>query len=82
MKDFLSVSSCSTQELLELLDLSDKLKKFYKKGNMWLPSIVQARINGSRSRAVIPRSFMNMRTEGPATSSSGSPTVSPIIVAL
>jgi ornithine carbamoyltransferase len=33
MKDFLSVSSCSTQELLELLDLSDKLKKFYKKGN-------------------------------------------------
>lgn len=33
MKDFLSVSSCSTDELLELLDLSDKLKKFYKKGN-------------------------------------------------
>ena len=33
MKDFLSVSSCSTQELLKLLDLSDKLKKFYKKGN-------------------------------------------------
>jgi ornithine carbamoyltransferase len=33
MKDFLSVSSCSTQELLELLDLSDKLKKLYKKGN-------------------------------------------------
>ena len=33
MKDFLSVNSCSTQELLELLDLSDKLKKFYKKGN-------------------------------------------------
>jgi ornithine carbamoyltransferase len=32
MKDFLSVSSCSTQELLELLDLSDKLKKLYKKG--------------------------------------------------
>ncbi len=33
MKDFLSVSSCSTQELLELLDLSDTLKKYYKKGN-------------------------------------------------
>ena len=33
MKDFLSISSCSTEELLELLDLSDKLKKFYKKGN-------------------------------------------------
>jgi len=33
MKDFLSVSSCSTEDLLELLDLSDKLKKFYKKGN-------------------------------------------------
>ncbi|MGB8226455.1 MAG: ornithine carbamoyltransferase [Sedimentisphaerales bacterium] len=33
MKDFLSVSSCSTDELLELLDLSDTLKKFYKKGN-------------------------------------------------
>ncbi len=32
MKDFLSISSCSTEELLELLDLSDKLKKFYKKG--------------------------------------------------
>ena len=32
MKDFLSVSSCSTDELLELLDLSDKLKKFYQKG--------------------------------------------------
>jgi ornithine carbamoyltransferase len=32
MKDFLSVSSCSTEELLELLDLSDKLKKLYKKG--------------------------------------------------
>ena len=33
MKDFLSISGCSTEELLELLDLSDKLKKFYKKGN-------------------------------------------------
>ncbi|HBG25478.1 MAG TPA: ornithine carbamoyltransferase [Phycisphaerales bacterium] len=33
MKDFLSVSSCSTDELLELLDLSDTLKKYYKKGN-------------------------------------------------
>ncbi len=33
MKDFLSVSSCSTQDLLELLDLSDTLKKYYKKGN-------------------------------------------------
>ncbi|MBU1260532.1 MAG: ornithine carbamoyltransferase [Planctomycetes bacterium] len=33
MKDFLSVSSCTTQDLLELLDLSDKLKKYYKKGN-------------------------------------------------
>jgi ornithine carbamoyltransferase len=33
MKDFLSVSSCTTDELLELLDLSDKLKKYYKKGN-------------------------------------------------
>jgi len=32
MKDFLSISSCTTEELLELLDLSDKLKKFYKKG--------------------------------------------------
>jgi ornithine carbamoyltransferase len=32
MKDFLSIDSCSTQELLELLDLSDKLKKLYKKG--------------------------------------------------
>jgi ornithine carbamoyltransferase len=32
MKDFLSISSCTTQELLELLDLSDKLKKYYKKG--------------------------------------------------
>jgi ornithine carbamoyltransferase len=33
MKDFLSVSSCTTDELGELLDLSDKLKKYYKKGN-------------------------------------------------
>jgi ornithine carbamoyltransferase len=33
MKDFLSVSSCTADELLELLDLSDKLKKYYKKGN-------------------------------------------------
>jgi len=33
MRDFLSVSSCTTQELLELLDLSDTLKKYYKKGN-------------------------------------------------
>jgi ornithine carbamoyltransferase len=32
MNDFLSVSSCTTDELLNLLDLSDKLKKFYKKG--------------------------------------------------
>ena len=32
MKDFLSIDSCSAQELLELLDLSDKLKKLYKKG--------------------------------------------------
>ncbi len=32
MKDFLSISTCSTEELLELLDLSDKLKKLYKKG--------------------------------------------------
>jgi ornithine carbamoyltransferase len=32
MKDFLSVSSCSAEELIELLDLSDKLKKHYKKG--------------------------------------------------
>jgi ornithine carbamoyltransferase len=32
MKDFLSISSCRTEELLELLDLSDSLKKFYKKG--------------------------------------------------
>lgn len=34
MKDFLSISICDTDELLELLDLSDKLKKFYKKGKM------------------------------------------------
>jgi ornithine carbamoyltransferase len=33
MKDFLSVSSCSTEDLFELLDLSDTLKKYYKKGN-------------------------------------------------
>ncbi|MCE5340656.1 MAG: ornithine carbamoyltransferase [Planctomycetaceae bacterium] len=33
MKDFLSISSCQTEELLELLELSDSLKKFYKKGN-------------------------------------------------
>jgi ornithine carbamoyltransferase len=33
MKDFLSISSCAAEELLELLDLSDKLKKYYKKGN-------------------------------------------------
>ena len=33
MKDFLSVSSCRTDELLELLELSDTLKKYYKKGN-------------------------------------------------
>lgn len=33
MKDFLSVSSCETDDLLELLDLSDTLKKYYKKGN-------------------------------------------------
>jgi len=33
MKDFLSISTCSTEELLELLDLSDTLKKYYKKGN-------------------------------------------------
>ncbi len=33
MKDFLSISSCSTDELVELLDLSDTLKKYYKKGN-------------------------------------------------
>lgn len=32
MKDFLSVSSCSVDELLELLDLSDKLKRLYQKG--------------------------------------------------
>lgn len=32
MKDFLSISSCDAKELLELLDLSDKLKKFCKKG--------------------------------------------------
>jgi ornithine carbamoyltransferase len=32
MKDFLSISSCSVDELLELLDLSDKLKKLYQKG--------------------------------------------------
>ena len=32
MKDFLSVSSCGVDELLELLDLSDKLKKLYQKG--------------------------------------------------
>ncbi|MBN1788779.1 MAG: ornithine carbamoyltransferase [Sedimentisphaerales bacterium] len=32
MKDFLSISKCTTQELLDLLDLSDKLKKLYKKG--------------------------------------------------
>ena len=33
MKDFLSVSSCDTQDLLDLLDLSDTLKNYYKKGN-------------------------------------------------
>jgi len=33
MKDFLAISSCETSELLELLDLSDALKKYYKKGN-------------------------------------------------
>ncbi|MGD0784590.1 MAG: ornithine carbamoyltransferase [Sedimentisphaerales bacterium] len=33
MNDFLSVSGCSTEDLFELLDLSDKLKKYYKKGN-------------------------------------------------
>lgn len=33
MKNFLSISSCSTDELLELLDLSDTLKKYYKKGD-------------------------------------------------
>ncbi len=33
MEDFLSISSCQTDELLELLDLSDSLKKYYKKGN-------------------------------------------------
>ncbi|MFA5292915.1 MAG: ornithine carbamoyltransferase [Phycisphaerae bacterium] len=33
MKDFLSVSSCTTEDLLELLDLSDTLKKYYKNGN-------------------------------------------------
>jgi len=33
MKDFLSVSSCTSEDLLELLDLSDTLKKYYKKGN-------------------------------------------------
>jgi ornithine carbamoyltransferase len=33
MKDFLSISSCRTEELLELLELSDSLKKYYKKGN-------------------------------------------------
>lgn len=33
MKDFLAVSDCSTQDLLELLELSDRLKKYYKKGN-------------------------------------------------
>jgi ornithine carbamoyltransferase len=33
MKDFLSVSSCTTDELLDLLDLSETLKKYYKKGN-------------------------------------------------
>ena len=27
MKDFLSISSCSTQELLELLDLSDTIRE-------------------------------------------------------
>ena len=32
MKDFLAISKCTTQELLDLLDLSDKLKKLYKKG--------------------------------------------------
>ncbi len=32
MKDFLAISKCTTQELLELLDLSDKLKRLYKKG--------------------------------------------------
>jgi ornithine carbamoyltransferase len=33
VKDFLSISKCTTEELFELLDLSDKLKKYYKKGN-------------------------------------------------
>lgn len=33
MNDFLSVSSCTAEDLLELLDLSETLKKYYKKGN-------------------------------------------------
>src|SRR3990172_3348199 len=41
-----------------------------------------ASIAGSSNRAVIPSNFMNIRTEGPATSFSGSPTVSPTILAL
>lgn len=32
MKDFLSIDRCSAQELIELLELSVKLKKLYKKG--------------------------------------------------
>jgi ornithine carbamoyltransferase len=32
MKDFLSIDRCSTQELIELLELSAELKKLYKKG--------------------------------------------------
>jgi ornithine carbamoyltransferase len=33
MKDFLSISSCRADDLIELLELSDSLKKYYKKGN-------------------------------------------------
>jgi ornithine carbamoyltransferase len=33
MKDFLSIDRCTTPVLIELLELSTKLKKLYKKGN-------------------------------------------------
>ena len=49
---------------------------------LWHPRFHYARSAGSKSRAVIPSSFMNIRTEGPATSLSGSPTVSPTMLAL
>ncbi len=34
MKNFLSISECSTEQLKELLELSSELKKFYKKGKL------------------------------------------------